>query len=204
MREGQTKRLGRLRHGDLGRLADQLALLVHRRIVAEEASVEVACHGRRQLMSARVLSDFDDAVRHGEELDDTHVTRRQSTGLVGADDGHAAQRLDARKPLDDGFSMGHFESAKSECDGDDDRQALWDRSNGQRHSNRKHFNPRLLLHKTHQQQEGNQAETKHTEPLSQARHADLERRLLLIHTVDHAENIPEFSANTRAIDDASR
>ena len=56
--------------------------------------------------------------------------RRCRTGLVGADDGDGAQRLDGGQLADDGVVLGHLAHADGEDDGDDGGQALGDNGDG--------------------------------------------------------------------------
>ena len=60
------------------------------------------------------------------ELADGHAVLGQGAGLVGADDGHAAQAFHRLEFTDDGVLLGHFPGAEGEDDGHDGAEGLGD------------------------------------------------------------------------------
>lgn len=64
---------------------------------------------------------------------DGHLVGGEGAGLVGADDGGAAQGLHGGQAPDDGILLGHAPRAQGQAGGDDSREALRDGSHRQRH-----------------------------------------------------------------------
>ncbi|CAN3998043.1 Helix-turn-helix domain-containing protein, partial [Dysosmobacter welbionis] len=65
-----------------------------------------------------------DDLAPGAELLHSHLVLSQGTGLVGADDGHAAQALHRLELADDGVLPGHLLGAEGQYDGDDGAEGL--------------------------------------------------------------------------------
>ena len=62
---------------------------------------------------------------------DGHLVGGEGAGLVGADDGRAAEGLHRGQGAHDGVLLGHPAGAQSEASGDDGRQTLGDGGHGQ-------------------------------------------------------------------------
>ena len=70
-------------------------------------------------------------------IDYRHLVLSQRSGLIGADDLGAAQRLHGSKPPDDGVALGHIGNADGKHHRNHRCQALRDRRNCQRNRNHK-------------------------------------------------------------------
>ena len=127
MIERETHELGGLGHGDFRRLANELAALIACGVVTEKAGLQVTGHGLRERLRTRV----HESVGHRVQLHNTHVARRERAGLVGANDGHAAKRLDTREALDDRMTARHLQRTQRQRHRHDNRQSLGDRSDGE-------------------------------------------------------------------------
>ncbi len=73
------------------------------------------------------------ALAAGVDLAHGHLVLRERAGLVGADDGGGAERLDRGELADDGAALGHPLHAEREGDGGDRGQPLGDRGDGEAH-----------------------------------------------------------------------
>ena len=103
----------------LGRLADNA--------VSALACVRAKCkRGREQPLIAAVVTN------------DGHAVLRQSSGLIGAYDLRAAERLDGGKPAYNGIALRHISNADGEHYGNDRRESLGYRRNGKADRNHKH------------------------------------------------------------------
>ena len=80
----------------------------------------------------RLVADTGDLERATGRHDppDGHFIARQRAGLVGTDHRDRAERLHGRQPADDRIALGHAAHANGQRDGQDGRQALRDRRDG--------------------------------------------------------------------------
>ena len=100
---------------------------------------------RAEDLAARFVAAAGDLVEHAAGIDGLHrhLILGERAGLVGADDGGAAERLDRGQLADDGAAPGHARHADGERDGDGGRQPLGDRAHGERDRGHEHLE-RLL------------------------------------------------------------
>jgi len=61
---------------------------------------------------------------------DGHLVRRQCSGLVGADDGRAAESFNRWQTTNDSVLLGHTTGSESKTGRDDGRQTFGDSSDG--------------------------------------------------------------------------
>jgi hypothetical protein len=62
---------------------------------------------------------------------DRHLIGGQSSGLIGADNGSAAESFDGRKTTHDGVLLGHTTSTKGQTGCDDSWKTFWNSSDSQ-------------------------------------------------------------------------
>ena len=80
-----------------------------------------------------------DGARRGDDAFGAHLIGRERAGLVGADDGCRAQRLDARQVLDHGVALRHALHAEREHHREHRRQPFGHRRDGERDPEQQHL-----------------------------------------------------------------
>ena len=114
---GERRRAQHLRHGIAGR-----------RRFGERCAVD----GEVALRDVAAAADLDQRAGR-EDRPHRHLVAGQRAGLVGADHGRGAERLDRRQLAHDGVGGRHAPHAEAQPHGHDRRQRLGDRRDRERH-----------------------------------------------------------------------
>ena len=133
--------------------------------------------------------------RHG------HAVLRQCAGLVGTDDRYASERLDGRQPADDRVLPTHLLNANCQDDSHDCRETLRNRRHGEAHRGKKelqcgfardHPLAQTHLQDPHAEHHGTQTQDHEPQDLAEPGEASLQRRGLVVLSVEHRGNPAEL------------
>ena len=150
---GHAVFMGSQNNGCFGGITDVLLLLCfkdHRAIAAESGALQ------KHLDSLRI--GIGDQLRfvhaHGPCLGQSHAVLGQSAGLVGADDGSAAQRFHSRQSSDQRIFLHHTLHTDGQHNGHDGRQTLGNGGNRQRNGSHEDLQGRDLVGKSNHKDDG--------------------------------------------------
>ena len=144
--------------GHLGGIAQPLAFVIL-------GSVGVQGHGREQPVAG---------FQHGqaecwglEYLLHRHLVHGQRPRFVGADVGDRAQRFHRRQLADEGVALHEALGAQRQRDGDQRRQGLGQRGNGQRDGHQQQLAQRFAPQPAHREKQGPDDQRRRRQPLAQ-------------------------------------
>ena len=135
-----------------------------------------------------------------------HLVLGQSTGLVGADDLRAAQRLHGGEPPDDGVALTHVGHADAQYHRHHGGQTLRDGGHGQRHGHHERLQnggEGVVAHHHQIKDEDEHADAQHqlAERLAQLGQLPLEGRLLLLRLGQYMGDLAHLRVHTGGGDD---
>ena len=131
-------------------------------------------------------------VLRGPHTDDCHLTGRERSCLVGADDGRRSQRFDGGQPSDEGVSLRHPVDAHGQRDRRHGRQRLRHGGDGERDGRFDRDVDRHALQGAESGDDRRHAAGQPDEPAAQHVEAPLERRLFDSHRADERADAPDF------------
>ncbi len=165
----------------------------HRRFAEQLGRLQVAALASERAVRS-VAHPFDVHRAVGQHhLLHRHFVAGEGAGLVGADHGDRAQRLDRRQAADHRVARGHALHADGQRDRHDGRQPLGNRRHHQPHGGHEHLGHRQA---THQRAKGKQGCSHHhhgeRDPARQLAHVADQRRGHLLHRFEQAADAPHF------------
>ena len=148
------------------------------------------------LWDVAAAADVDQRVGGGDGAQ-RHLVAGQRAGLVRADHGGGAERLDRRQLANDGVGRRHPPHAEAQPHCDDGRQRLRDRSDGERHRKQEQAEHDVECESGSAEQAGREhhgADSEHddAEPLAGAVELLLQRRRLLLGGFEQPRDAADF------------
>ena len=135
------------------------------------------------------------------QLADGHAVLGEGAGLVGADDGHAAQTFHRLELADDGVLLGHLPGAEGEDDGDDGAEGLGD--GGHRQGDGEEEGAHDVLapdQNAHGEDDGAEDQDADGQLLAELVQGDLQGGLLLGGRLQQGSDLAHFRVHTGAGD----
>ena len=166
-------------------------------VAVRRAFVDLLAFDREvALGDVAAAADVDQRVGGGDGAQ-RHLVAGQRAGLVRADHGRGAERLDRRQLADDGVGRRHPPHAEAQPHGDDRRQRLGDRGDGERHREQEQAEHDVERERGGAEQAGREhhgADSEHddAQPLAGAVELLLQRRRLLLGRLQQAGDAADF------------
>ena len=171
-----------------------LAILIHRGVAAQQGRPQQGLLNGVGEVRVRCVHDPPGGV----QLPHRHPVLSQGAGLIGADDGHAAQALHRLQLADDGVLPRHLLRPEGQHDGDDGAESLRDGCHRQSHGEQEGVHHVFMANRhTDAKQNGANRQDDGGKAASEPVQTDLQGRLFLLRALQQGGDLAHFRVHTR-------